>query len=236
MKPPPPATSTLLILYIIIGEQIGQETNKMLLTRLVNSKINARVVIHKSFVPNIKPVVTVVVPVFDQQEIIFKHLRSILECMRLPFEFLVINDASTDKSHQEILRFVDSCESNFASCLSVKYYKTIWPWFETRCDDFAIRQSSGLYVIEIQSDMLMMEKGFDEVFLELMQKDPSIFALSARGTHELDAIIATLNKQKGTDISDKLFRFKLIMKIYFKLRKEVVPHRYDFEVTLDYKL
>ena len=201
-------------------QKAGME--KMMITRLVNSKVNARLKKHRIFVPGLKPQITVVVPVFDQQEVIFKHLESILQCMRLPFEFLVINDSSTDKTHKEIARFIDECDTNFGSCVSLRYYKTIWPWFETRCDDFAIRESSGLYIIEIQADMLIMEDGFDVVLHELMQNDDSIFALSARGTHELNAVLLALRHRKGTELSDGLFRFKFFTKVYFKLRKEVL--------------
>ncbi len=192
----------------------------MTITRLVNSRVNARLKKHKIFVADLEPQITVVVPVFDQQEVIFKHLKSIMQCMRSPFEFIVINDASTDESHREIMRFIDDCDRNSGTCISLKYYKTVWPWFETRCDDFAIRESLGLYVIEIQADMLIMENGFDSVMLDLMQKDDSIFALSARGTHEINAIFTALNQHKGTDISDKIFRFKFLIKVFFKIKKE----------------
>jgi hypothetical protein len=69
----------------------------------------------------------------------------------------------------------------------------------------------------------MKEGGFDKKMFDLMQNDKSLFALSARGTHELDGLFNMLIQQKGTDISDSLIRNKFIKKVYFKILKEIRP-------------
>jgi glycosyltransferase involved in cell wall biosynthesis len=160
-------------------------------------------------------------PVFDQESIIFKHLEALFKSMTLPFEMIIINDCSTDRSDREISRFINSYDINSGTCVNVKYYKNIWPWFETRCDDFAIREANGDYILEIQADMYILEKGFDKKLFDLMQTNSEIFALSARGTHKLEVVLCALNPLRGTDSSDKLIHLKLLTKIFFKIKKEI---------------
>jgi glycosyltransferase involved in cell wall biosynthesis len=193
----------------------------MILTEILNSKINARKQIELAGPIERQPIISIVMPVFDQESVIFKHLDAICKCMSMPFELILINDASTDKTDQEIKRFLKSFDLAAGNCARVKYFKTLWPWFETRCDDFAIREAVGSHVLEIQADMLIKEIGFDKKMFDLMQNDQSLFALSARGTHGLDSLVSLLTQQKGTDISDKLIRNKFIKKVYFKILKEI---------------
>jgi len=173
----------------------------------------------KTFQKDVDPIISVVIPVFDQEQVIFSHLTAIIKNMTLPFEFLIINDASSDQTDSQVRKFIDSIDSGFGSCHSVKYFKTIWPWFETRCDDFAIRFASGKYVIEIQADMLLRELGFDEALFKLMESDNSIAALSGRGSHRIEDLLPSLKENKSK--SDRIFQYKLLYKIVFKLRKEI---------------
>lgn len=158
-------------------------------------------------------------PVFEQEKILFRHLTALLKCMTLPFELIIINDASTDDSDAEIQRFIKYSEEYESSCQSLKYFKTLWPWYETRCDDFAIRESKGKYIIEVQADMLLREKGFDQIFYEMMDCDQSIIALSGRGTHSFESLKPTKDEEKNNAIK-KIIKSRKVQKILFKLRKE----------------
>ena len=162
-----------------------------------------------------------VIPVFNQDAVVFKHLNAIVNCMVLPFELIIINDCSNDNSDKEIKRFIESINHKHGSCLIIKYYKTLWPWFESRCDDFAIREARGSHILEIQADMLIKEVGFDKKLLDIMNKDETLFAISARGTHKFEELVSTLISKKGTDISDKIIQMKVIKKVLFKIKKKI---------------
>ena len=191
-----------------------------ILSRIVNSKVNARIRVEKVYKPDLKPVVTVVVPIFEQEKILFRHLTAILQCMTLAFELIIINDASSDNSDAEIQRFIRYSEENDNCCQSLKYFKTLWPWFETRCDDFAIRESKARYIIEIQADMLLSDKGFDQILYELIDNDQTIIALSARGTHSFESLKPTKDHTKKSTFQE-IIQSRKVQKIRFKLRKEI---------------
>lgn len=159
--------------------------------------------------------VTFVIPVFDQEEIIYKHLQSICENASLSFELTIINDASTDETNSEILRFLNQYNWVTSRCTQVSYFETVWPWFETKCDDFAIRAASSRYIVEIQADMLIRQRGFDKKLLELIESDSDIFALSARGVHLFSDLYSEI---VNPDKADRIFHLKILKRIEYKLR------------------
>ena len=184
-------------------------------TRILNSNANARV--RKKIVidPSSQSDVTFIIPVFDQEEIIYKHLQSICENALLSFELTIVNDASTDDTNSEILRFLNQYNWGASRCTQVNYFETVWPWFETKCDDFAIRAANSRYILEIQADMLIRQRGFDKKLLELLESESDIFALSARGVHSFsDLYSEILNPHKA----DRIFHLKILKRIKFKLR------------------
>jgi hypothetical protein len=199
-----------------------------MLIKILNSRFNNRLVADRIFVNNESPIISVVVPIFEQESILYRHLQAITTCMTVPFEFIVINDASSDNTDREIRKFIEWISSDNGRCLQIKYFKNLWPWFETKCDDFGIRNSKGLYILEIQADMLIKQVGFDKILFDLMEKDTSILALSGRGTHKIDQLNKSLAHQNGSEISDKVFSNKIILKIKYKIKKEA-SRIYGFE-------
>ena len=145
---------------------------------------------------------------------------AIINLVQNPVELIVINDASTDSSHEKISNFLKSISVDTKH--SFKYFKTRVPIHETRCDDFGIRISNSKYVIEIQSDMLMHEKSFEKKLTDLMEKHEEFAILSCRGVVKLDylsdKIIAT-----GREVNDSIllpiyrkFNLKLLRNILAK--------------------
>lgn len=199
----------------------------MLLTKILNSRVNNKIVADRNFAQNLSPIISVVVPIFEQESIIYRHLQAITKCMTLPFELILINDASSDNTDREIRKYIEWSSSNHGTCIRIKYFKNFWPWFETKCDDFGIRNSKGLYVLEIQADMLIKQIGFDKILFDLMERDSSILALSGRGTHKIDLLKKSLAHQNGTEVSDRIFSNKIILKIKYKIKKEISQH-YSF--------
>jgi glycosyltransferase involved in cell wall biosynthesis len=157
-----------------------------MITSFLNSNKNARLRTTKKGSIEKTPIVSIVVPVYNQALFITKHLNAILERMHHPFELIIINDASTDNSHREIEKFINMLEST--KFTEIKYYKTYWPWYETKCDDFGIRNATGRYIIEIQSDMLILEDAFDLKLISALESDKSLFAISARGVCDLQRV------------------------------------------------
>lgn len=141
--------------------------------------------------------VTFVMPVHNQEEIIFENLRSLMECISLNCEIIVIDDASSDDSLSEIMRAVKIGLPSYIQFLSV--YRFSRSKFETTCDDFGIRQSRGKYIIELQADMQVTEKCFDKKMLSVLYTNKDIFMLSGRGIMTFAEIYETYRNSRGTE-------------------------------------
>jgi glycosyltransferase involved in cell wall biosynthesis len=138
-------------------------------------------------VPNKKlPLISVVIPVFNQSKAIANVIFSVVKCVDSPFELIIIDDASEDSSLREIEN----------SCLEILNYKlvnfcgyTIYKnrksKFETYCDYFGFSKSSGQFLLEVQADMVIRDSKFDQRLLKAMEKFPNLMAISGRGTEKL---------------------------------------------------
>ncbi len=141
----------------------------------------------------ITPQVSVVIPVFNQEEIIARILNSLIENITLTSELLIIVDKGRDKSQEEVLRFFQDIkggnDTNFNPQISsVKVIVASKPLFETRSDNVGFRMSRGDYIIEIQSDMLIQDRGFDRKMVASLEQNFDLFAVSGRATTSLSTV------------------------------------------------
>ena len=161
--------------------------------------------------------VSIVVPVFNQELRILRNLKSILECLSLPHELIVINDASNDNT-------LDELKKGLAEIIGLSRYSkkfTLWHFdkshFETHCDSAGIYLSEAEYVLEIQSDMIIYEYGFDKKMLNAIKLYPDILMLSGRGTHKIDSFCNRYKSSLGAEGSGKTFA-NHIRKRIFRIR------------------
>jgi len=145
------------------------------------------------FAPHTTPKVSLVIPVFNQQDIIARILNSLIENITLPTELLIIVDKSRDKSEEEVIRYfqaINQIHSPYFNPLvsAVKVIVASKPLFETRSDNVGFRMSRGDYIIEIQSDMLIQDRGFDKKMVAALEQNPDLFAVSGRAITSLSTV------------------------------------------------
>jgi hypothetical protein len=66
--------------------------------------------------------------------------------------------------------------------------KTKHQVFETLCDAIGIDEATGPYVLEVQSDMEILELGFDEKLLCAIKSHQDLLMISGRGCHTLEEV------------------------------------------------
>lgn len=136
-----------------------------------------------------KPEISIVLPVFNQQVGIAKVIQALIKSMSMSFELIVIDDASEDDSLTEVL---ESCEGEYSKNLvnffGYSVYQNRKSKFETYCDNFGFSVAKGNFLIEIQSDMIINDHGFDKRLFRAMEIFPELFAVSGRGTEPMNAI------------------------------------------------
>ena len=136
-----------------------------------------------------KPKISVVLPVFNQQIGIANVIQSLVKSMSMSFELIVIDDASEDNTLAEILEICAyEYSKNLSNFFGYSVYQNTKSKFETYCDDFGFSMAKGEFLLEIQSDMIIDDYGFDKRFSRAIEVFPELFAISGRGTEPMDAI------------------------------------------------
>jgi glycosyltransferase involved in cell wall biosynthesis len=143
---------------------------------------------------------SIIVPVFNQEEIISGVLESLVSSISMCSELIIINDGSEDQTQSAILKFFDNFSSEeFPSLVKVRLYFLKFSRFETYCDDFGIKASMAKYCLEVQADMFISDPGFDKRMVALMQAYPDLALLSGRGVEPLEQIFHSYQSSLGTE-------------------------------------
>lgn len=171
-----------------------------ILRYLTNNRRIKLVITHEK--PEAEIDISVVIPVYNQENLIINNLESIMRSMGSRYEIVLINDKSTDYTEKRILDFLSTNPlEKYSNCSKFRYYKSDFPMYETKCDEYGISQSLGELVIEIQADMEIIEKGFDLRLKNAINSDPSIWAISGRATHSFRDISSHfLEKQSKNNL------------------------------------
>lgn len=156
------------------------------------------------------PDVSIIIPVFNQEEKIKRNIRSLLEQISEKCELIILDDASEDKSNEELHRFFSK---NFAfplNLISITIVTFKKARFETYCDHFGISLAKGSYIIEIQADMQIHEREFDKKMINILKSHEDVFMLSGRGIMDYETIASHFRKSHGTEAAFTVSIFKFL--------------------------
>jgi glycosyltransferase involved in cell wall biosynthesis len=131
---------------------------------------------------------SVIMPIFNQQEVLRHNLNRLASSLRSKWELILIDDSSTDGSQQVAQNWASEESHQYDSLSRVRVLKTRHQVFETLCDAIGISETTGPYVLEVQSDMEILEPGFDEKLLCAIKSHPDLLMISGRGCHTLDEV------------------------------------------------
>jgi glycosyltransferase involved in cell wall biosynthesis len=164
------------------------------------SKTNSYTLKQVGFIDDEESIETsIVMPVFNQENIIKKNLEALRSNVGTISELIIINDASEDDTDSKILEFMGGFSPIQNNIRRIKYYSFKRQGFETWCDFFGISQSVGTFIIEIQADMRIVEKNFDGKMIKNLINNPDIFMLSGRGIMTFNEILNTFRKSLGNE-------------------------------------
>jgi glycosyltransferase involved in cell wall biosynthesis len=133
-------------------------------------------------ISNLKPNVTIVMPVFNQEKIIDDILFQTCLSMGNFFKIIIIDDGSDDNSYKKILNFLKFKSSEFSLLCSYVVIKNELPIYETACDNQGFRMADTEFIIEIQSDIILKEKNFDVKMIKILNNH-NIGTVSGRHLH-----------------------------------------------------
>ena len=129
---------------------------------------------------------TVVVPVFNQENIIIKNINSIINNTLGDYEIIIINDYSSDSTLALLKKFFVNYKPIYGNFKRIRIIDTNWPVFETKCDNIGFKLSKAKFVLEIQADMQMLIKGYDQILSKPFNTIQNLIAVSGRCAHFFD--------------------------------------------------
>lgn len=177
--------------------------------------------IERYSITDITPLLAVIVPVHNQEEIIASNLNALLNSLTLPFEIVIVNDCSNDGTRAELKKWSKAFKTSPPSnACSIEIVETRRGKFETWCDKEAILRTTAPYIIEVQADMNIMDKGFDARLLMFMNSNSDLIALSGRGVEPFIDVSTSFKYE----VKNTLFR-GLDFGMGFFIRESVIAYR-----------
>jgi glycosyltransferase involved in cell wall biosynthesis len=137
----------------------------------------------------IPPFMSIVMPIFNQEDIIYKNLSSIVEMTTAtPYELILIIDKCSDNTETVVMKWVSEV-SPTPLLTRILVVRSNLPLFETAADNVGFLCAKGEFCLELQADMEMTQRGYNEALLEPFRKVPNIIAVSGRCCHSFDGKI-----------------------------------------------
>ncbi len=111
-----------------------------------------------------KPEISVVMPVLNGEKYLAEAMRSILEQSLSDFEFIIINDGSTDKTEEIIKSFNDS---------RIVYVNNPTNLGLSKSFNIGIRETRGEYIARMDADDIALPDRFEKQ-LDFLRSNPEI--------------------------------------------------------------
>lgn len=129
---------------------------------------------------------SVIIPVYNQEDIIVENLKSIIENTIENFEIILILDFCFDNTEKNLCEFLNNYKNEKSYFVQITIFKNKEkPLFETKCDNIGFKNSVGKYCLEIQADMKMTEMGYNLHLTKPFLFLDNVIAVSGRCTHQL---------------------------------------------------
>lgn len=137
---------------------------------------------------NVDAIWSMVMPVYNQEKQLRNVLAKIMLNAKLPFNLILIDDASNDCTLNVINSFASEIIAKHAEKISeIVIVQNPVPIYETACDNQGFRISNTEYIIEIQSDIHVEEYGFDEKMINALD-NLQLGAISGRHVHNFSML------------------------------------------------
>ena len=127
-----------------------------------------------------QPLFSVIMPVYNQRDIIRRNVQAVLDnTSDAEFELIIILDACSDDTEDQIR----GLDLDRPLLVRVLVLKSRVPMFETACDNLGFFCARGRYLIEVQADIEITERGYNQRLLAPMLTVPAMIGISGRCCH-----------------------------------------------------
>ncbi len=122
---------------------------------------------------NTKPLVSIIIPTFNREDVIAETLQSVINQTYNNWEIIIVDDGSTDKTYNKILNFIEQYpkQIKFFNRTTVKKGGSV-------CRNIGIEKSNGDFIIFLDSDDVLASWCLEQrvnAILEFPELDFGIF-------------------------------------------------------------
>jgi glycosyltransferase involved in cell wall biosynthesis len=129
----------------------------------------------------LEPRFTMVTPAFNHEAIIADAITATATTASLPFDCIIVDDGSTDRTAARARSTFESRPSPLIARATI--IRNPVPIYETACDNLGFALADTEIIIEVQADIQIREPAFDALFLRALGTSPTPSALSGRCGH-----------------------------------------------------
>ena len=158
-----------------------------------------------------QPEFSVVMPIYNQSNIIVRNLESVVRHTKGVYEMILIVDACSDDTEIKVMTWAASQSPLPKDCVQIVIIKSETPLFECSADNIGFTIARGQYLLEIQADMTMTEDGYNFLLRRPFEVLHTVIGVSGRCCHGLGNGTGTgrhgVNVEKPYDssLSNKIF-------------------------------
>ena len=130
-------------------------------------------------------VYSIITPVYNQEDIIVENIKSFITHTLNNYEIIIILDSCSDNTKKNLLDFIKDYNNINKYLIQIRILETNEPLFETKCDNIGFKMANGQYLLEIQADMKMTERGYNIQLTKPFKLFNNVIAVSGRCSHNL---------------------------------------------------
>jgi glycosyltransferase involved in cell wall biosynthesis len=160
---------------------------------------------------NQNPLVSVIMPVYNAGNFLMKAIESILNQTYQNFEFIIVDDASTDNSWEIIQKYTKKYPQKIKA---FQLKKTLNRGGDA-CANFALKKAKGKYIVRMDADDIAHPKRLEKQ-VEFLEKNKNVFLVGSN---------AWVIDKKGKKIGEKKVptSYQEIYKQYFIFHPIIHP-------------
>ncbi len=169
-----------------------------------------------------RPLVSVYMPVFNAAEFLPSAIESILSQTYSDFEFIIVDDHSTDRSWDIIKRFAKKDTR-------IRHYRNLINLGVSLTSNIALTKCRGKYIARMDADDISLPKRL-ELQLNYLKKHKDTVALGGQCVliSENDQIIGTKNFPANGDLQDMLFWAIPIQQPTMMVNTSLLPKKFKW--------
>lgn len=128
--------------------------------------------------------IDLVISIFNQENIIELILKQLFENTITPFNLILVFDGCTDKTEEVALKYITQHKPvNLKKTITTKTNNV----YETKANNIGLRLATSEYVISLQDDMAILERGWEIRLTYPIRAYEKILAVTARMALNIDS-------------------------------------------------